>query len=199
MKPPLPERRLIYITTSLIVAGLGLMLLILALPATAAQPAVEPNAVLFMEAPSEEIAVGDEITVTVRISDVVNLYGIEFTLNFTPTELQVVDADPGKDGVQITPADCPKPDIELTNVVSDTAGTIEYAVSQWNPTPPFSGDCSVAHIRFKTLEATTAPVRFAEWLLSDDDFNQIPAGAFDLLLEIKGSDFNVYLPMVIKQ
>jgi hypothetical protein len=199
MKPLLHFRRSIYLTASLIVAGMGLFLLMVAMPATASQPAGVPNAVVFMKASSEEIAVGDEITVTVRISDVVGLYGIEFTLNFTPANLQVIDANPALAGVQIASADCPEPELKLTNVVSNTAGTIEYAVSQLNPTLPVFGHCAVAHIRFKTLEGASAPVRFTEWLLSDNGFHEIPADAVDLLLEVKESGYDVYLPMVIKQ
>jgi hypothetical protein len=199
MKPLLHFRRSIYLTASLIVAGMGLFLLMVAMPATASQPAGVPNAVVFMKASSEEIAVGDEITVTVRISDVVGLFGIQFTLNFSPSNLQVIDADPIKAGVQIATADCPEAQVKVSNIVSNTAGTIEYAVSQLGGTPPVDGNCAVAHIQFKTVEAASVPVRFAEWLLSDDDFTEIPADAVDLLLEVKESGYDVYLPMVIKQ
>jgi hypothetical protein len=199
MKPPLRFRRVIYLTGSLIVAGMGLILLILAMPATAAQPAVVPDTIVFMKADSEEIAVGDEITVTVRISDVVGLFGIQFTLNFSPANLQVIDANPIKAGVQIATADCPEAQVKVSNIVSNTAGTIEYAVSQLGGTPPVDGNCAMAHIQFKTVEAASVPVRFAEWLLSDDDFTEIPADAVDLLLEVKESGYDVYLPMVIKQ
>jgi hypothetical protein len=200
MKPPLYFRRTIYLAASLVVAGIGLFLLMVAMPATASQPAGVPNAVVFMKAPSEEITVGDEITVTVAISDVVGLYGIQFTLNFTPANLQVIDANPALAGVQIASADCPEPELKVANVVNNTAGTIEYSVSQLGATPPpVNGDCAVAHIRFKTLEVASTPVRFAGWLLSDDDFSEIPADAVDLLLEIEDSgDFYVYLPIVIK-
>jgi hypothetical protein len=71
-------------------------------------------------------------------------------------------------------------------------------VSQLNPTPPVDDHCAVAHIRFNTLEAASTPVRFTEWLLTDNDFGEIPADAVDLLLEIKDSDFYVYLPTIIK-
>jgi hypothetical protein len=152
-----------------------------------------------MKASSEEITVGDEITVTVRISDVVGLFGIQFTLNFSPSNLQVIDANPIKAGVQNATADCPEAQVNLSNIVSNTAGTIEYAVSQLGGTPPVDGNCAVAHIQFKTVEAASVPVRFAEWLLADDDFTEIPADAVDLLLEVKESGYDVYLPMVIKQ
>ena len=130
MKPPRPFRRLMLLAAPLIISGIGLILLMAAMPATASRPAGVPNAVLFMKASSEQIATGDEITVTMRISDVVGLYGIQFTLNYTPAHLQVVDADPIKARVQIAPADCPEPQVKVANVVSNTAGTIEYAVSQ---------------------------------------------------------------------
>lgn len=199
MKPQLRFHKVIYLLGVLLVAGLGLAALIFTIPAAASRQSAQVTATTWLDGPSGEIAVNEEITVSVRISDVVGLYGIEFSLNFTPTDLQVIDAELGTSGVQIAPADCPKPDLKVRNVVSNTAGTIEYVVSQWNPTPPYSGDCDVAHIRFKTLQEASTLVDFANLLLSDKEGIQIPANAVDLTLEIKKSDTRyVYLPTVIK-
>jgi hypothetical protein len=141
--------------------------------------------------------VGEEITVTVRISDVVNLYGIELSLHFTPTDMAVVDADGAAPGVQIAVADCPKPDFVVTNAANNTAGAIEYVVTQLSPTPPFSGNCSVAHIRFRALEEGATGVGFAGLILSDNNFGQIPADTVDLMLDIGAGYYYSYTPLII--
>jgi hypothetical protein len=108
----------------------------------------------------------------------------------------VIDANLGKPGVQIDPAECPQPDFIARNSADNTAGTIKYAVTQLSPTPAFSGDCTVAHIHFAAQEATPTMVTFAELILSDDDFGQIASEAIDIRLGDPGMSY-VYLPSLL--
>lgn len=197
MKPQLRFRNALYLLGALLLAGLGLMVMVLAMPATASDQGISANAIVWLDRPAGTIAVGDEITVTIRISDVQNLYGVDVTLHFTPADMTVVDANGTAPGVQITPADCPKADFVVTNAADNTAGTVEYVVTQLNPTPPFSGSCSVAHIRFKALQETATSVRFGALILSDNGFNQIAADTVDLELQIGAGKYYSHVPVVI--
>ena len=197
MKLQLRIGKVLYLLVVLLIAGVALAALIFVLPAAASRQSVQETTVTWLDGPSGEIVAGQEITVSVRISDVVGLYGIEFTLNFTPTHLQVIDADLGTPDVQIAPAECPQTDFLVQNVVSNAAGTIEYAVTQLNPTPPFSGDCTVAHIRFTAQQAIPTTVTFAELTLSNKDFGQIPSEAIGIKIGESGKRY-VYLPIIIK-
>lgn len=189
----------LYLLGALSLAGLGLAVMMVALPAAGSEKIVSEDAIVWLDGPAGDVAVGEEITVTVRISDVVGLYGIDLSLNFTPTDMVVVDADEGEPGVQIISAECPEPDFQVKNVANNTVGTVEYVVTQLNPTPPFSGNCSVAYIRFEALTATTTQVSFDTLILSDNSFNMIPSTAVDLSINIvESTEKYVYLPMQIK-
>jgi hypothetical protein len=118
-------------------------------------------------------------------------------LHFTPADMTVVDADGATPGVQIVSGDCPEPEFVLTQEANNTAGTVGYVVTQLNPTPPFSGDCAVAHIRFMTHQEASTGVGFTSLTLSDNAFGQIPADTVDLALEIGPEFYYSHVPVVI--
>jgi hypothetical protein len=196
MKPQLRFRNVFYLLNALLLAGLGLAAMILAMPAAGSGQNVSADAIVWLDGPAGKVDVGDEITVTVRISDVVGLYGIDLSLHFTPTDMAVVDAG-GAAGIQIAPADCPEPDFVVTNEADNTAGAIEYVVTQLNPTPPFSGNCAVAYIRFEALRETSTTVRFTGLILSDNNLGEIPADTVGLTLNIEAGYYYNYVPIII--
>lgn len=195
MKP----HNVLYLLGALLLAGLGLAAMVLTLPAAASEQVVSADAIVWLDGPEDAVAVGDEITVTMRISDVVDLYGIDVTLHFTPTDMEVVDIDEVAPGMQIASADCPEPDFVVTNEADNTTGSIEYIVTQLNPTPPVSGDCSVATIRFKTLQEGMASVQFSGLILSNNNLGQIPADTVGLMLEIGTGSYYSHIPVVISK
>ena len=171
---------------SQIFARLGFLLLALMLSDfmlfTFVMAAQTQSTVVWLQGPTSPVYVGDEITVTVRISDVVDLYGLQMSLNFTPTAVQVVDANSGTPGIQIKPGDCPAQDFVVQNTADNSNGTIDYAVSQLNPTPPVNGDCIVAYIRFQTQQVTTTLISFNQVILSDPNGQPISNMVSDLWL-----------------
>lgn len=199
MNPQLRFRNALYLLGAVLLVGLALAAMVMVMPATASEQSISADTTVWLDGPSGTIGVGDEITVTMRISDVVNLYGIDVTLHFTPTDLEVMDADGGKPNVQIAPADCPKPDFVVTNLANNTAGTIQYVVTQLNPTPAISGNCAVVHIRFKTLQETSTAVRFTNLILASKSSGQIPADTVGLTLEIGQGKYYSYLPVVVRK
>ena len=186
-------------TMSILGAILGATLLFAALLFTAnaaASPTVVANPTLWLQVPAQPVKNNTEITVTVRISDVVNLYGVQLDVNFDPTALQVVDLDAGTQGIQIESAECPVANFVLSNSADNSAGTIAYAVTQLNPTPPVNGNCSVANIRFKTTKEMTTTLSFSEAILSDPDGTAITTDVAAAELEIVSGELKVYLPTV---
>jgi hypothetical protein len=120
---------------------------------------------LWIDPPSEEVAIGSTTTVDIMVGDVTNLFGIELELTFDPSIVEVV-------GAQLTPGSCPIPDFVVVNEAS--AGTIRYAATSLSPSPPCSPGGVVASITFEGLAAGTSPVSFTSWLLADPD--GIPIG-----------------------
>ena len=52
-----------------------------------------------------EVAAGQTAPLSVAVTDVQDLYGMELHLRFDPAVVQVADADPGKDGIQVAAGD----------------------------------------------------------------------------------------------
>jgi len=118
-----------------IVLGVILCLLLAALPAAAQeQPAVvrSDRAVI-------ELAPGQTTTVSVVLTEAREVYGIDVRAAFDPQLVEVVDADPAREGVQFTPGTFPQPDFLVRNEADNQAGTLRYAITQVNPTEPANG------------------------------------------------------------
>ncbi len=158
------------------------------------QPETPPKTTIGINGPPPPILAGEEISTTIRIEDVMGLYGAEINLSFVPEDLQVVDADGGTTGVQITPGDCPLPDFIVSNSANNVNGTIFYAVTELNPSQPIDGSCDVAHITFATLRVNDTTVSFGEVILSDSDGQSIPLDIEDWNISTE----SMYLPVALK-
>ncbi|UCG24036.1 MAG: hypothetical protein JSW55_18200 [Chloroflexota bacterium] len=112
--------------------------------------------------------VGNSVLVDVRLDSISNVYGAELGISFDPALLQVEDADGGVAGVQITPGACPAPNFVAQNEANNAAGTIGYAVTQLNPTPPCNGGV-VATIEFLCVAEGISPITFDSSLIADPD------------------------------
>ena len=102
-----------------------------------------------------------------RVADVQDLYGFEMHLRFDPAVVQVADSDPGTSGVQVAPGDFLSADFVVQNRADNQAGTIDFAVTQLNPSEPKSGSGTLFTVYFqgiaadKTSRAETANGAFA--------------------------------------
>lgn len=185
----------------LLVAGLTvfMMLVILAAPGPTA---ANGQATLTFVAPEGIIPVETEISVTVHISDVADLWALALTIDFPNELLQVVDDDPQTPGVQVLPGDCPNSvmpnGLVMQNQVDNVDGTINYLVTQLNPTLPITGDCAVFHAHFVTIDGPSANLHFNYVFLSDIDGNQIQITAIDRALTLEEAETELYLPLIIK-
>jgi len=83
--------------------------------------------------------VGDALDVILELADVEELRGVEVHLSFDPSSVTPIDADPERPGIQIEHGGFLSPDFVVQNVISETEGSIHYAVSQMPPQEPVSG------------------------------------------------------------
>lgn len=108
------------------------------------------------------------------------IYGVQIiSLHFDYTKLEVVDADPDTDGIQITKGNISAFNTVMQNEafnVGDKAGTIRYSESKMPGRATFNGsDTIVAKIRFKAIDLASAtdvtfdfdPTSVAKTMLSD--------------------------------
>jgi hypothetical protein len=88
-------------------------------------------------------------TVALRIANVQHLWGGQVYLQFDPSVVEVVDADPSTAGTQIAPGGFPPADSILVNAADNISGTIDYAVTSLNPTPESNGSGIFCTITFR--------------------------------------------------
>ncbi len=94
------------------------------------------------------------LQVDLYVANVTDLYGADIKYSFDPNIVQVVDADPFTPGVQIQPlAGFLSPDLVVRRDANNVTGTIQYALTQLNPTPPVNGSGAVARVTFQPLSA----------------------------------------------
>ncbi len=125
------------------------------------------NAVVRPDPLVAEVAVAQTATVQFMLADAQNAYGIDLRATFDPQLVEVVDADPGADGVQMTPGDFLRPDFVVRNVADNEQGTLRYALTQVNPTEPASGAGVIFTVQFRGKAAgesalTLGPVELAD-------------------------------------
>jgi hypothetical protein len=125
-------------------------LLLLAASLVVPAPGLAQAPTIFRVDPAQiSVGLGQIETVRVVIENVKDLYGGEAHLKFDPAVLEVVDADPARDGIQITPGDFLKPDFVAVNKANNISGTIDYALTQLNPTPAANGSGVFMIIQFR--------------------------------------------------
>lgn len=95
-----------------------------------------------------EVGKGQVETLQILLVNAQNVYGIDLQARFDPAVVEVVDADPEQDGVQMVPGDFLRPDFVVRNTADNKAGTLHYAVTQLNPTPPANGEGVILSIQF---------------------------------------------------
>lgn len=143
------------------------------------------------------IKLGETGTVSIYINNVVNMYGVDIRLSFDPAKLEVMDADLGKTGIQMTPGDFPQPDYMVRNVADNTAGTITYVVTQMNPTPEKSGSGIAFQFSLRALSSGTSTLHFTQVTLADRNGGSIYATPYDGTVN-SGYYLKYFLPVIFK-
>jgi len=151
-----------------------LPLMVIPLPVTAQGPAV-----VHLRPASAEIAVGESIIVEIVVSNVSDLYGMDVQFLFDPNILQVEDANPSEEGVQLQPGSFLYPDFLVRNTVDNVVGKAWFALNQLNPREPVSGEGTIALVQFVGQAPGTSSVHFVYHLLGTRDGEAIETIAED--------------------
>jgi hypothetical protein len=125
-----------------------------------------------------QLDVNSTSVLDLAITQVSGLYGVEAHLRFDPDVLEIIDADPTRDGVQLESGTFPAPDFVALNQVDNRAGTIDYAVTQLSPREPREGSGVVAHITIRAKQPSTTQIEIERFILTDTS-----AGAIDAVGE----------------
>lgn len=114
-----------------------------------------------------EIEPGQVAVLSIVLADARDAYGIDVRAAFDPQLVEVVDVDPGSEGVQMTPGPFLKPDFVARNTADNAAGTLRYAITQVNPTEPAAGTGVILTVQFRGKTSgetalTLGPVELAD-------------------------------------
>jgi hypothetical protein len=100
---------------------------------------------------------GETVQLTVQVTDVQGLYGVDITVRYDATTLEVIDANPGGT-VEVTQGTFLDSGTTVLNSADNTAGVIRFAMTQLNPSEAKSGSGSLIAfaVRAKRAGATAA-------------------------------------------
>jgi hypothetical protein len=177
-----------------IIILLVVMMLALRYYSTMARDNLINTSLLWLNPTSTTLHLEDTADIIIQLDDVTNVFAAEMGLEFDSTLLAVIDADSEEMGVQIDKGVCPSPDFVLTNIADNTAGMIEYVITQLSPTSACDGG-EVASIEFQCLSEGTSQVTFTHSLLSDPNGSFIAAGTQHAVVECSNNPPSVSDPM----
>jgi hypothetical protein len=113
-------------------------------------------------------------TVNIVVENVQNLYGLEFQLAFDSNIVEVIDADPDEEGVQIKPADWWTDGFVAVNQVDNRSGRIDFAATLLRPALPVKGNRVIATISFAARNTGTSELSIDSAILSSPGAEAIP-------------------------
>ncbi len=117
------------------------------------------------------IGVGETQEVAVVIENVTNLAGVEIYIVFDPTVVEVMDADPDKEGVQVARGDLLGLGYEINEV---SEGMMEYVLTVLGQEPA-SGSGEIIRITFRGIAEGSTHLTFDSVLLADPQSSGIGA------------------------
>jgi LysM repeat protein len=150
------KRNLVIYRCCIVGTLLALLALSLPLPASA-----QGGAVLRLQPNPASVAVGGTTAVQVIVENVTSLGGVEILLTFDPALLQVVDADAGAAGVQVTPGPFLTGGSVVTNTAELADGHVHFSYGGANA----SGNGVIATVNFLGVAAGTSALTFGGWNL----------------------------------
>ena len=117
----------------------------------------EPPVEISIAPEISQVVAGETAEIAVEIAEAREIYGFDVRLSFDPAVIEIVDADPGQDDVQVAMGTFLNPDFVIRNVVDNQAGTLWVAMTQMNPSEAKSGAgvLIVITVQGKTTGATS--------------------------------------------
>ena len=138
-------------------------------------PPAQPQTLLKVAPQMLKAQIGEQTTVDLVVEKVSALYKAQLHIRFDPEVLEVIDADPAVEGIQVEPGTLPAPDYIVQNRANNQIGTIDYALTQLPPRKPGEGDGVIARITFRAKKAALSQILLDQFLLADTEGSSIQA------------------------
>lgn len=144
---------------------------------------------LVRPSPAElQMAEGETATVEVLVEDVEGLYGLDIRLGYDASIVEVVDANPDSNGIQLRPGDLLNLDFVVKNEADNEEGTTWFAMTQLNPSEAVSGSGTAFSITFRGKRAGSTPLSITYTQLATRSGEEIPASTEDGEIRVVSSD-----------
>lgn len=143
-------------------------------------------AMLRVDPPALSLIAGQTQTVAIVIQDAAEVYGIDVRASFDPALVEIVDADPARDGVQMTAGVFPQPDFVALNAADNSAGALRYVVTQVNPTPPAGGGGVVFSFQVRGRANGVSPLRIDLVEMANRSGELLPVTTTDGAITVTG-------------
>jgi len=117
---------------------------------------------------------GETANLEISVDNVQDLYGIELHLKFDSQVVELVDADPSKDGVQIQAGEWLKAGFAAQNTVDNEQGTLDFAATLLNPAEPLQGTGSLVSLHVKAKGAGASTLTLEGAILANREGEAIP-------------------------
>lgn len=101
-----------------------------------------PSTILSIQPSSSSVSTCGEIILTVRVENVVDLYGYDVHLTFTPGTIRVLDVE---NGTFLTSG------FVIQKTIDNSAGDIKFSMTQTDPATPKSGNGDLVYIRVQAI------------------------------------------------
>jgi hypothetical protein len=174
----------------------AMCLLVVPLSAGFASNEIQTEGTVVRIAPAARtVAVGGSFKVEIWVDNVIDLYGADIKLAFDPTAFEVVG------GAITLRYDLLQPELVVGNQVNNSAGTIWYAATQLNPTPPASGSGALFEFQLRAKRPGVFPLNFTNHQLAAIGAEPIPHTIQEALYTVEGEpgdDYRIYLPLIMR-
>jgi len=143
-------------------------------PQPTATPVISGPLILRMEPMViPDLVVGETRQVQIILENTDGVNEIEIHVSFEPRNINIVDADPATDGIQIQPGEIPQPAQVIQNEVKNDAGFLVYHVAQ-EPGSSARGSGVVATFTVQAMAKGGSPLRFTIVKWKDAAGQQMP-------------------------
>lgn len=139
---------------------------------------------------------GSQANLIIEVQDVDNLYGYQLELNYDADQIEFMDSDPEKEGVNLTleTIGASQTDYVLKNQAEN--GLVEIITTQTGQVPGFDGNVVLAKGKLRGWGIGTVEFRFGEVILADGSPNAIPSRTVNCSGEVIPA---VFLPIAARE
>lgn len=165
--------------------------LFLALNAPSAFAQAPAEAIVYFIPEETRLQVGELVEMVIEVAEVQGLYGFDLQLTFDPQILEVVDADPARDGVQVQQGDFLDIGFIARNETDNQNGRVWFVMTQLNPSEAKSGAGALIVVQFRSRQSPGETlVEIAHIQLANRDGVEIPAKVQPVRVEVTAAPEN---------